>query len=1157
MADQQFNERSFIARVESANTDELASILARPSAQEERALRVHLGEHRYQSMHNLALKHTLSRGARRPQGKVVVLHGIMGGELTAVDRAGDKEQIWIKALRILSGRIDLLRLADDGLSGFNPAYDVHASGILKRTYGDLLLKLSLNWDARAFWFDWRKDLNIAADELAVKIDGWFGDDTPVHIVAHSMGGLVARTFIKRHGARWKKMWDRRSKGKTGGRLIMMGTPNHGSFAIPQAITGIEKMVGLLDKADRFHSRAELLEIFNSFVGTYQMLPSHIIKPAMSPLYNSATYANQSFGNLQVPQSHLDTARKHHEDLIDVVDPERMRYIAGYDQLTYSNITDMNRINSKTAYETTMMGDGRVPHELGLLKTEDGTEVKTYYINEVHGDLPMNETVLDSLEDLLQTGETTMLSSKIVGTRGVDKAGQRKALEQQVKQEAEAEERVRMVVHRMGTRNLRPTALPYVSEEERVLEETLTSGFLSHRPKEEQPMSTSEVKKSQGKQPRIKIVIAHQGIEAYEPVDEPVDAISVGHYIGVKPVAAEKALDVAISTPLRGKTTKGKEKLDEADLLLTQYTERRIIHGGLGQPFILPDPRPRGKKDERVIAIAGMGEPGRFGMPELTVMARELCWSLGRLGKTHLATVLIGSGNGNLSVEEAISGWLRGVASALTGSAYDEGRHLNRITFVEYDPRKVKDIQDALIEQADQRESGLIVDFEKLDEKELKKIEKEAMAWNRRQWKKRWDSGSRSSYQAPMRITLGLDGRIYRFGAITETASIPERSITLDQALVDEANNELAAAKNKTEQLEKGLVMETLLLPKELRPLLTTNAPVVMMLDAATARVHWEMFAQPDPMLSNDARKTGSNFLGTSRGFTRQLRTAFAPPPEPPPPPRRTLRVLVVADPADDARLPGAQKEGIEVADLFESFNDVNNSAELSRVEVKRMIGPQEATRTAVLSELLLNTYDVLHFAGHCVYEVDDPSSSGWIFTGDTRLSAHELDRIDRIPKFVFSNACESGITPDRSEQRSAALAPSFAEAFFARGVSNFVCTAWPVDDTAALEFALTLYSRLLGLSRDDDKNTRPQSMHEAMKEARCKIADTDYGIRTWGAYQHYGNPNFRFFYSRDTSKSSKTAGNKSRSGGRKKPAGRAKATANANYSTSVPRTRSR
>jgi hypothetical protein len=145
------------------------------------------------------------------------------------------------------------------------------------------------------------------------------------------------------------------------------------------------------------------------------------------------------------------------------------------------------------------------------------------------------------------------------------------------------------------------------------------------------------------------------------------------------------------------------------------------------------------------------------------------------------------------------------------------------------------------------------------------------------------------------------------------------------------------------------------------------------------------------------------------------------------------------------------------------------------------------------------------------------------------LTANELTRIDRIPKFVFSNACESGITPDRSQERSVGLAPSFAEAFFARGVANFVCTAWPVDDFAARLFALTFYSSLLGIRLDreelglpdgtDERETAgtvnrrqdPMFMHEAMKEARTTIARLLTGRLTWGSYQHYGNPYFQFF----------------------------------------------
>ena len=42
----------------------------------------------------------------------------------------------------------------------------------------------------------------------------------------------------------------------------------------------------------------------------------------------------------------------------------------------------------------------------------------------------------------------------------------------------------------------------------------------------------------------------------------------------------------------------------------------------------------------------------------------------------------------------------------------------------------------------------------------------------------------------------------------------------------------------------------------------------------------------------------------------------------------------------------------------------------------------------------------------------------------------------------------------------------FAEAFFERGVGGFVCTAWPVNDAAAQNFATaTLYGGLLGLPR--------------------------------------------------------------------------------------------
>ena len=94
----------------------------------------------------------------------------------------------------------------------------------------------------------------------------------------------------------------------------------------------------------------------------------------------------------------------------------------------------------------------------------------------------------------------------------------------------------------------------------------------------------------------------------------------------------------------------------------------------------------------------------------------------------------------------------------------------------------------------------------------------------------------------------------------------------------------------------------------------------MELNATTARVHWELIVQPNPS-AGDGAVQDAEPLALSGGFTRQLRTRFAPPPEPTPSRRRRLRVLVIADPAPGpGRLKGAEREGMDVAKLFEAFN---------------------------------------------------------------------------------------------------------------------------------------------------------------------------------------------------------------------------------------------
>jgi pimeloyl-ACP methyl ester carboxylesterase len=1170
-----FNERAFIARVESAGPQELASILARPKIEEEKALRAHLGDERYQRMRDMALKRNMNRSVTsQPKGNVVVIHGIMGAELS-VTNGGAGDLTWVNAFRIMRGWLERLRLGEDGRTDFNSQFKVRASGIMKRYYGELILSLAENWNVHAFWFDWRKDLDLAADELNVQINGWFEKGSPVHIVAHSMGGLVARTFIKKYPERWASMWDKNGQGgKSGGRLVMLGTPNHGSFAIPQVITGVEGLVRKLALLDVRHTRHGLLETLNSFVGSYQMLPSPLVMESMKDLYKSGTY-----GGYNVPQRHLDNALRHHQFLSDVIDGDRMIYVAGYDQPTPSNIKDWKKLDSPDGYEVTVDGDGRVPHQLGLLKRNGSLVVPTFYIRENHGNLSSSAKILSVLDELLETGKTDDLPQSLPANRSMQTRGQ-DSLQQALQDQLDDDEaRIKISLGRMGTRSVDPDAVAfdhreepdvnetippqYISPEQRKVEESVMRGFLAYRGDDEQPAAADEVGASLDEgieSATIEIGLIYGGIESipYDQIKsdkgDPVDCVAVGHYIGVQPAAAELKLDKAISKFLLGRA--GDKDFDppKSDLILTQYTERGTIHGKLGQPFFMPDPRPardrKGQPTTRLIALAGMDEPGRFGGPELTVLVRELCWSLGRMKRRHLATVLIGTGAGNLDMRDALSSWMSGIRRALTGSRYDAvmDMRLPRITFVEFNPRRVRELSELISQERDRGEkeghgnSGLRIVFKEPSAKELERVKRDEKANAERAWRESWSSKSagqraKSAKPSPVRVSLSLDAleKTYRFGAISDAASVAERDIKIDPEVVMQANNELAGEQQPAMQLERGRFLEELLIPDDLRRQLYNNAPLVMILDSTTARIHWEMVAQPVFANAGGGAARGGvdgkfeyedNFLGTSRGFTRQLRTTFAPPPEPPPPPRRVLRVLVVADPAEDAHLPGAQEEGVTVADLFESYNVIyKDKLDMTRVEVVRLFGPLEATRTNVLRELMIRQYDVLHFAGHCVYQWGgDPTLSGWIFNAKKKevLSANELSRIDRVPKFVFSNACESGITPDRSQDRSVDLAPSFAEAFFARGVANFVCTAWPVDDLAARMFALTLYSNLLGIELGDAARRperRPEgarSMLEAMREARVRIASTPNGRTTWGAYQHYGNPYFLFFYSPET-----------------------------------------
>ena len=82
------------------------------------------------------------------------------------------------------------------------------------------------------------------------------------------------------------------------------------------------------------------------------------------------------------------------------------------------------------------------------------------------------------------------------------------------------------------------------------------------------------------------------------------------------------------------------------------------------------------------------------------------------------------------------------------------------------------------------------------------------------------------------------------------------------------------------------------------------------------------------------------------------------------------------------------------------------------------------------------------------------------------------------------------MTADEMNRRLAGM----AEAFFARGIQNYVGAGWPVDDDPAVTFASLFYENALG----------GKTLGESIAEARQAIMGRG---STWGAYQHYGQVN--------------------------------------------------
>lgn len=335
-------------------------------------LGAYFGDLAYRELSQFAKLAAIRRNKRGPL--VYLLPGIMGSRLGT----GNRESaglIWLHPAAISEGA--LMELA---LPGPRP---LQAVGIMLPGYLKLKLSLEIAGFTPIFHpFDWRCDLDLLSRAFMHEIERSGADQ--VFVVAHSMGGVVARAALAHDSKR------RIAK------LLQLGAPNSGSYAPVQALRAVYPTVRKLAALDQQHSAEELARtVFHTLPGLYQLLPC-----GENDFFDAQTWPDDE---LRPDATLLSQARKRRAELPEADD--RCFLIAGTQQET---ITSVTRRDSMFEYAIRRDGDGTVPLALALW-----SGARTWYIGENHGALTNNNVVLAAVDDILKSDDTTRLQTTAV------------------------------------------------------------------------------------------------------------------------------------------------------------------------------------------------------------------------------------------------------------------------------------------------------------------------------------------------------------------------------------------------------------------------------------------------------------------------------------------------------------------------------------------------------------------------------------------------------------------------------------------------------------------------------------------------------------------------------------------------------------------------
>ncbi|MBK7565727.1 MAG: CHAT domain-containing protein [Propionivibrio sp.] len=1018
-------------------------------------------------------------GADPTRPVVILIPGIMGSHIE-IDRKkpnqpGSGNRIWFDIPSLSLGELESI--------GDPDAKQAAVEDLFEMFYGDLADHLAETHTVIRCPYDWRQPLEKCAEELKKRIELAAAENPgqPIRLLAHSMGGLVARTLIKKHNAAWQTVMN------SGGRLIMLGTPNNGAHLMVHTLLGKTSSMRMLEKIDIKHDLQSLLDIISGFPGALALLPrpgfadtGNEARIATGAYYSSATWQQLKDANTDrwyddqicgIPSEPLLADSENFWNTVlpdnEIPNPERVGYVFGQSDKTPCGI--QRAADGRLKLLFTADGDGSVTWASGRLDNLD-PDTRCWYMPVEHGDLTGEADYFPAIVDLLEKGTTEKLN-RLPRQRG-ETAG-----------------------------NFILEAPPPIIAGE----DELARAFQGSGPRRRK---TSRAKST------LKVSVRAGDLRF---LDQPV---LCGHYIGDPISGAEASLD---------------EMLDGA---LAERERLGVYAAEIGTSAIIlrPPSREEGARGSRLGAvIVGLGKfNGQLSARQVTATVRagvvrfllqmRDALQVRQDAEVRLYSLLIGwNSTASISVAESVAAITRGVLEAnhqfsdALGQSREQGATVSELCFIEMfrnaaisSAHAVLDLPDDLADELKRlgariapsptlvigegvmdrlsvdgdlgHWSRLIVtdaDASETDDSDDRDGSNNSPAPQSGEPSKPADASPGESRYYPERLKYVFLSQRARAEALVQ-----QRQPGLIEAIIRDQR------RNPAYDPKLGQTLFQLMVPLDYKAVAREQSRLLMVLDGYTANLPWELLqSEGEPLV---LRMPMVRQL-TTLHYRPTVRTANA----------NTACIIVAPSTygfdkrfggshAQLAELPAATREGRAISESLRcaGWSDSNI-----------VVSPADKDALDILATLYDRPYRILMIGAHGIFEargLDGRSYTGVVLSDGLLLTAVEVAQMEVVPEIVFLSCCHLGSVNNPHSQPNK-LAYSLSRKLIEMGVRCVVAAGWAVNDDAACTFASTFFDELTG----------GETFGEAIFAARKAAFNQHPGSNTWGAYQAYGDPGYR------------------------------------------------